>query len=244
MTSRFVQSPSVPPLTIGRHLSFPKDVFIDSRQASAMLFSSPRKLLYDSWNRLLAFESLIGFASDVRGGAASLGEEAGEDRLDERSEDDLGSIGHGEGHPQDQDELEHIVEGEPVDGIDDTLKNREEGVDNPVCQPLGVINLGGTEQCLQRVVSRNHESSKVDEEFAADVKEDKEEVETDQAEEGIDLGDAGLFLEVVEDRVLGELLIDLRDLVLGFILERHVDGRSGILGARIVVLRCGVNYTI
>jgi hypothetical protein len=70
---------------------------------------------------------------------------------------------------------------------------------------LGVINLGGTEQCLQRVVSRNHESSKVDEEFAADVKEDKEEVETDQAEEGIDLGDAGLFLEVVEDRVLGEL---------------------------------------
>jgi len=142
----------------------------------------------------------------------------------ERAEDNLSAVGHGQGHPQDQDELEDVVEGEPVDGIDDALKDSEESIDDPVRQPLGIISLVTTEQRLERIVSGYDEAGKVDEELASDVKEDKEEVETDKAEEGIDLWNTGLFLEVVEHRILAKFLIDLRDLVLGFVLKRHCEG--------------------
>jgi len=139
--------------------------------------------------------------------------------VEERSEDDLGAVGDGKGHPQDQDEFEDVVEWEPVDGIDDALKDGEKGVDNPVRQPLSIINLATAEQCLERVVSREDEACEVDEELASDVEEDEEEVESDEAEEDIDLRDVGLLLEIVEDRVLAKFLIDLGDLVLGFVLE-------------------------
>lgn len=72
-------------------------------------------------------------------------------------------------------------------------------------QPLGVVNLVGTKERIQRIVSGNNEPGKVHKEFAADVEEDQEEVEADEAEEGVDLGDTGLFLEVVEDGILGKL---------------------------------------
>jgi hypothetical protein len=45
-------------------------------------------------------------------------------------------------------------------------------------EPLCVIDLAGTEQGLQGVVSRNDEAGEVDEELAADVEEDEEKVET------------------------------------------------------------------
>ena len=35
-------------------------------------------------------------------------------------------------HVHDEDELEGVVEGEPVDGIDHRLQNSQEGIDNPV----------------------------------------------------------------------------------------------------------------
>jgi len=149
----------------------------------------------------------------------------------ERSEDDLSAVGDGKCHPQNQDEFEDIVEWEPVDGINDALKDREEGIDNPVCQPLSIIHLATAEQRFERVVSRENETSEVDEKLASDVEEDEEEVESDEAEEDIDLGDVGLLLEIVEDRVPAEFLIDLRDLVLGFVLERHDEGgEANILG--------------
>ena len=65
-----------------------------------------------------------------------------------------------------------------------------------------IINFAGAEQSFQRVVSRDYKASKVDEEFAPDVKEDEEEVEADKTEKGIDLGNIGLFLEVIENGVL------------------------------------------
>lgn len=70
---------------------------------------------------------------------------------------------------------------------------------------MGIINLAGTEQCFQRIVSWNYESRKVDEEFASNVEEDEEEVEADKAKEGVDLGHTGLSLKIVERRVFGEL---------------------------------------
>jgi len=74
-----------------------------SRQALAISFSSRTKAWYDCLNRLLAFQSGIGLAPNVGRGATTtaLVEEAREERLKERSEDDLGAVGHGKGHPQD-----------------------------------------------------------------------------------------------------------------------------------------------
>jgi hypothetical protein len=70
---------------------------------------------------------------------------------------------------------------------------------------LGVVDLAGAEQGFERVVSRDNEAGEVDQELAADVEEDEEEIETDKAEEGVDLGHAGLPLKIVERRVLGQL---------------------------------------
>jgi hypothetical protein len=70
---------------------------------------------------------------------------------------------------------------------------------------LGVIGGAGGEQSIERVVGRDDETRQVDEEFTGDVEEDQEEVDANQTEDDIDLGDGALTLEVVEDRVLGEL---------------------------------------
>jgi len=197
-----------------------------SHQESAISFSFFTKARCDCLSRLLAFQSSIGFVADIaRGGTLCLTlEEAGKQRVEERSEDNLGAIRDGKGHPQDQNELEDVVEGEPVDSIDDALKDGEESIDNPICQPLSIVNLAAAEQRLQGVVSRDDEAGEVDQKLAANVEEDKEEVETDEAEKDVDLGDIGLLLEIVEDGVLAKLLIDLRDLLLGLVLERHLEG--------------------
>ena len=70
---------------------------------------------------------------------------------------------------------------------------------------MGVIGLGLGEQSLERVVTRDDEASKVDEELASDVEENEEEVEGTETEDDVDLGDGALLLKVVESRVLGQL---------------------------------------
>ena len=39
-------------------------------------------------------------------------------------------------HPQNEDKLEGVVEREPVHRVDGALEDRQEGVDDPVGQPL------------------------------------------------------------------------------------------------------------
>jgi hypothetical protein len=70
---------------------------------------------------------------------------------------------------------------------------------------LSVILSVGGEEGLERVVTREEETGEVDKELSSDVEEDQEEVDSDEAENDIDLGDIGLTLKVGEDRVLGEL---------------------------------------
>lgn len=130
----------------------------------------------------------------------------------------------GEGHPENKDELEGVVEGEPVDGVDGALDDGQESKSDPVGQPLwirvsaghatslmvggthvGVIGLAGGEESLERVVAGDDETSEVDEELSSNVEEDQEEVESAETQDGVDLGDGGLLLEVVEGRVLGQL---------------------------------------
>lgn len=139
---------------------------------------------------------------------------------------------------------------EPVDGVDGALENGQEGIGDPVGQPVGVIGLIGSEEGLERVVAGNDEAGKVDKELASDVEEDEEEIKGTEAENDVDLGDRALLLKVVEGRVLGELraaasatfggtcearsswtnlLVELRNVLLGAFLERHFcNGVNGL----------------
>lgn len=161
----------------------------------------------------------LGLGAEVGGGTAG-GEETANHGLEEGVEDNLGTASLGKSHPHDQDELENVVEGEPVSGADSALNDSQESEDNPVREPLGVILGAGGEKCLKGVVTGDEETGKVDEELASNVKEDKEEVDSDKAKDDIDLGDIGLTLKVGEDRVLGELLVKLSNRVLSTLLER------------------------
>lgn len=126
--------------------------------------------------------------------------------------------------PENEDKLEGIVEWEPVNGGYKTLENGEEGKYNPVLskvsykrpgkrrvdpltygEPLSIIRSSNTEQSLERVVSGNHESSKVGKKLSPDVEEDKEEVGCSETEDCIRLRHGGLLLEVVDNRILGKL---------------------------------------
>ena len=59
---------------------------------------------------LLAFPSGVGLGPEVGGSGTGRVEEASEDGLDDRAEDDLSTVRHGQGHPQNEDELESVVE--------------------------------------------------------------------------------------------------------------------------------------
>lgn len=59
----------------------------------------------------LALRSRVGFRAKVGSGRPALGEESREYWMNEGSEDDLGATCLGKCHPQDEDELECVVEG-------------------------------------------------------------------------------------------------------------------------------------
>jgi len=95
---------------------------------------------------VLSFESLIiqNLLSLVAGsleigGSATRVEVLGKDWLEERSEDNLSTSSLGKSHPEDENKLEGIVEWEPVDGVDSAFEDAQEGENDPVCQPLGII---------------------------------------------------------------------------------------------------------
>ena len=60
---------------------------------------------------LLALRCRVGLGANIRRGGAGVNEEAREDWVQESAEDNLGAVCHWEGHPEDQDELEDVVEG-------------------------------------------------------------------------------------------------------------------------------------
>ena len=68
---------------------------------------------------------------------------------------------------------------------------------------LSVVCFTCTKQRLQRIVSWNQESSKVDEELSGDVEEDEKEVHPEESKEGVDLRDGGLLLKIVEYLIFG-----------------------------------------
>jgi len=122
----------------------------------------------------------------------------------------LGTTSHWESEPEDENELECVVEWEPIHGADGTLKNGQEREDNPICKPLSVIRLAHAEQGLQGVVTRNDESSKIDKQLTSDIEENEKEIGGDQSEDGIGLWDRGLLFQIVQGRVLRKLATNPR----------------------------------
>jgi len=87
---------------------------------------------------------LLSLSLEVLGGGGTGCEVAGEDGLEEGSEDDLGTSGLGKRHPEDEDELEGVVEWEPVDSAYSALEEGQESIHDPVRKPLSIIGrLGG-----------------------------------------------------------------------------------------------------
>jgi len=155
------------------------------------------------------------------GRGASLGEVLGENGLHEGSVDDLSTAGLGKSHPQNKDKLEGVVKGEPVDGVDSALKDSQERIDHPVRQPLSIIGTPSRKQCMKGIVGRKDKADGIDEELGGNVEEDQEEIHGTKAKDDIDLLDTGLLLEFIERAIFTELLIELGDMVLGAILDRH-----------------------
>jgi hypothetical protein len=174
-------------------------------------------------HNLLALAERVGLGAEVSGGRSGLGEVTAEHGLEERSEDEVGAAEHGQCEPQEEDELESVVEGEPVDDAEQALKDGEKGKNDPVSEPLSVVGFGSGEQSLHGVVTRNDETSQVGEQLAAEVEDDKEEVKSARANNGVDLRNRGLLLQVVESRVFGELTVELAHILLNTILSRHCE---------------------
>jgi hypothetical protein len=93
-------------------------------------------------------------------------------------------------------------------------------------QPLGVIGLASAEEGLEGVVGRDDEAGGVDEELSSDVEEDQEEVQGTKAEDDVDLGHIGLLLKLLQLRVLGQLLVELGQVELGYMTELAVSRDS------------------
>ena len=68
---------------------------------------------------------------------------------------------------------------------------------------MRVIDFACTEERFKGVIAWNEKPCKVYEELASNIEEDQEKVDSDEAEEGIDLRYRGLLFEVVEHWILG-----------------------------------------
>lgn len=70
---------------------------------------------------------------------------------------------------------------------------------------MRIVVLGRREQGLQGEVARDDEAGEVGQELTAEVENDEEQVQRDEAQGGVRLGDGGALLEIVEHGVLGQL---------------------------------------
>ncbi len=74
---------------------------------------------------------------------------------------------------------------------------------------MGIIRFVDAEQGLKGIVPGNDETSNICKELTTDIEKDEGEVGCDQSEKGIDLGNRGLLLEVVQSRILGKLVTEV-----------------------------------
>lgn len=82
---------------------------------------------------------------------------------------------------------------------------REECKDDPVSEPLRIIGVARRKKSLKGKVAGDDEAGEVGQELTTKVEDDEKQVQSDEPESRVRLGDRGTLLEVVEHRVLGEL---------------------------------------
>lgn len=68
---------------------------------------------------------------------------------------------------------------------------------------MSIIRFADAEQGFEGIVSWDEEPSEIYKEFASNIEEYEEEVDSNEAEKSIDFGYRSLFLEVVEHGVFG-----------------------------------------
>jgi hypothetical protein len=95
---------------------------------------------------------------------------------------------------------------------------------NAYSEPLGIIALANAEQSFKWIVSWNDESGKVGKKLATNVEENEEEISRDQPEEGVDLGNWGLLLKVVQGGILGKLESCQQTVLSSCIADTRVQG--------------------
>jgi len=156
-------------------------------------------------------------------GSSRLLEVTREDGLEEGAEDELGTTSLGKRKPEGEDQLKRIVEWEPVNYGNQALQYSEKSEHDPVSEPLSIIGLASREESFERIITGDDETGKVGEDLPSEVEEDEEKVDADYTKNGVNFRDGGLFLEVIENFVLRQFLINLREVVLSAILERHLE---------------------
>lgn len=163
----------------------------------------------------------VSFGSEVGGCGPWAREVFREERVQSVTEEHLSTAKLRKREPHHKGELEQIVEWEPVGGLQGALHNSQERKADPVGEPLRIISFADGEEGLQRIVGRDTKASEVGEELASKVEEDQEEVEETDATNDVGLGNISLLLKVHEHRVFGKLFIELGNMTLNLILERH-----------------------
>lgn len=141
---------------------------------------------------------------------------------DEASEKNLSTHGLGKTTPDDNEELSSEVEWDPVGDAEEGLEDGEECKYHPVGDPLGTLELSVGEEGTQAVVAWNDEPGQVGQGLAAEVEGNKEKVKSDKTTDNIGFWCSSLLFQVDQKRVLGQLLIKLRDIVVDLILVGHV----------------------
>jgi hypothetical protein len=182
-----------------------------SKQPNLQILFIPFVSIHDDvhYQNILELSNLKGLISSSIGLGTNVGrwtwtsswEVAGEEWVESVAEEDLSTAELWEGEPQDENELEEIVEWKPVGGVQSCFKDTEEGEANPVGQPLGVVGLLGCEESLKRVVGGDNETSEIDKELTSQVKEDQDKVQETDTTNDVDLWNIGLLLEVDESGV-------------------------------------------
>lgn len=76
-------------------------------------------------------------------------------------------------------------------------------------QPLRVVGLRRSKQGIERVVARDTEAGKVGEELTTKIEKNHKEVQRNSTDNGVSLGHRGLLLDLVEDRILRQLEMDI-----------------------------------
>jgi len=134
-------------------------------------------------------------------------------RGQETAEKNLCTTGLGKASPEKNEELGSKVEWHPVCDAENRFENREECKNNPVGDPLVLVDLRKGEESTQAVVAWNDKTGQICQCLAPEVESNKEEIESTKTTNDISLGYTSLLLQIDQEGILAQLLIELRNVV-------------------------------